>query len=477
MSEQTSTSPTDLLNDFPDRFSPMLVKELRQGLRAKTFVVVFLVLQGLLGLILLGASASATSSSGGQVVSQIVFVFFSLAVLVAQPLRGIGAMSSEIRAQTIDLMVLTRLSAFRIILGKWVAIVSQSALLASSIIPYLILRYYFGNMNLFAELLLLVMLLVFSAVLTALTIGLSACSSIFIRGILPLAGAVVLIFSIFGIGFGRDFAKLVEIFSFEDRHDLYYVLLFAVVILYLGWSALSFGASVFAPHAENHSTLRRLVALGLLIALMIGCALVDANPEAVVACILLVITPAIAIALSENNQIAPTVARPFIRKGSLGRAAGMFLYPGSAAGTIFSLLLCAFSVAALRIVATDADPEEFTILAGTVGSLLLPGVLVCAFGSKFKDRTGSFLLLWLAFFVISIAMTGIATGMHAHQMLWWFAWNPSILMFMTDMHGFTDSTVFLTTLLVDAVYAGVLLVVAIPGFRQLRAAEEEASLA
>lgn len=477
MSDQTSTSPTDLLNDFPDRLSPMLVKELRQGLRAKTFVVVFLVLQGLLGLILLGASASATSSSGGQMVSQIVFVFFSLAVLVAQPLRGIGAMSSEIKGQTIDLMVLTRLSAFRIILGKWVAIVSQSALLASSIIPYLILRYYFGNMNLFAELLLLMMLLLFSAGLTALTIGLSACSSIFIRGILPLAGAVFLIFMIFGLGFGRDFPELVEIFSFENRDDFYDVLLFAIIILYLGWSALSFGASVFAPHAENHSTLRRLVALGLLIALMIGCYLVDADSEAVVGCILLVTAPAIAIALSENNQMAPTVARPFIRKGGLGRAAGMFLYPGSAAGTIFTLLLCALSVAAMSVCATDADPEESAILAGMVGSLLLPGSIVCAFGSKFKDRTGSFLLLWLAFFVIGIAMSGIAEAMHAHQMLWWFAWNPSVLMFMTEMHEFTDSTVFLTTMLVDAVYAGVLLAVAIPGFRKLRAAEEEASLA
>jgi hypothetical protein len=477
MSDQTSTSPTDLLNDFPDRLSPMLVKELRQGLRAKTFMVVFLVLQGLLGLILLGASASATSSSGGQVVSQIVFVFFSLAVLVAQPLRGMGAISSEIRAQTIDLMVLTRLSAFRIILGKWVAIVSQSALLASSIIPYLILRYYFGNMNLFAELLLLVMLLLISAGLTALTIGLSACSSIFIRGILPLGGAAFMIFTIFGVGFGRNFAGLVELFSFENKDDVWHVVLFATAVVYLGWSALSFGASVFAPHAENHSTLRRLIALGLFIAMTIGCALADADPGVVVACTLLVIAPAIAIALSENNQMAPTVARPFVRKGALGRLAGMFLYPGSAAGSIFTLLLCALSVVAIVICGSEAGTEESTVLAALVGSLLLPGAIVCAFGSKLKDRTGSFLLLWLAFMVMGIAMSGIAEAMHAHKMLWWFSWNPSVLISMANMHQFADHTVFLTALIVDVIYAGILLVVAIPGFRQLRAAEEEASIA
>ena len=31
-----------MLRDFSDRFSPIVVKELRQGLRAKTFVIVFL---------------------------------------------------------------------------------------------------------------------------------------------------------------------------------------------------------------------------------------------------------------------------------------------------------------------------------------------------------------------------------------------------------------------------------------------------
>lgn len=50
MSEETITPmialtdaerSTEKLNDFSDRLPPMLVKELRQGLRAKTFVGVF----------------------------------------------------------------------------------------------------------------------------------------------------------------------------------------------------------------------------------------------------------------------------------------------------------------------------------------------------------------------------------------------------------------------------------------------------
>ena len=39
------STPVTHLSDFPDRISPMLVKELRQGMRAKTFIVLFLALQ------------------------------------------------------------------------------------------------------------------------------------------------------------------------------------------------------------------------------------------------------------------------------------------------------------------------------------------------------------------------------------------------------------------------------------------------
>ena len=127
------------LDDFSDKLSPMLVKELRQGLRAKTFVIVFLALQGLMTVVLL-AAVSASPDRAGQSVSSVIFFFFSLAVLVVQPLRGIGALHNEIRGSTIDLMVLTRMNAWRIVLGKWVAIVRKSEFLITAIVPYLIMR-------------------------------------------------------------------------------------------------------------------------------------------------------------------------------------------------------------------------------------------------------------------------------------------------------------------------------------------------
>ena len=97
--------PLQGINDFSDKLSPMLVKELRQGLRTNTFVVLFLVLQALLALVLLiagpiAASEAGSSGAAGQAVSKIIFCIYALGVLVVQPLRGISAIASEPKQNT-----------------------------------------------------------------------------------------------------------------------------------------------------------------------------------------------------------------------------------------------------------------------------------------------------------------------------------------------------------------------------------------
>ncbi|HEX7262242.1 MAG TPA: hypothetical protein VF258_10545, partial [Luteolibacter sp.] len=140
------------LTDFSDKLSPMLVKELRQGMRARGFTMLFITFQGLLAFILLTASAVSESDSAGSFASGVIFTLFAGAALLVQPMRGMNALSVEIIGNTIEMMVLTRLSAWRIVFGKWIAIVSQTALILITIIPYLILRYFFGGMVLMGEL-------------------------------------------------------------------------------------------------------------------------------------------------------------------------------------------------------------------------------------------------------------------------------------------------------------------------------------
>jgi hypothetical protein len=466
---------SELRDDFPDRLSPMLVKELRQGLRAKAFIAVFLVLQALLGLILLAATAGASSDRAGMVVSQVIFVFFALAVLVIQPLRGIGALSSEIKGNTIDLMVLTRLSSWRIIVGKWIALVGQSSLLLATIVPYLILRYYFGGMNLFAELLLVLLLFLLSSALTAVTVGLSASSSILVRGLIPLAGTVGLTISIFGIGFSGGLKDLIEICLLESSNHVIAIVVFVLTIAYLGWHALSLGASLIAPQAENHATIRRLIALVAVTVTGGILAWKEVRPGVMVVVLTALSVPAITLALSEPEHLLPTVCRPFVKRGFIGRLAGRFLYPGWPAGVAFTgllALLCALIGSQLPDFDRDHYSDQIIVSLGFLGGLLFPGLLTILFGQKVKERFACFVLLLIANGVFTLVLGMLGGALSEREFLWFFVWNPLVLAIMESWSGtFSDDALIAAGLVVNGIYLLLLFIKALQAFRPIRETE------
>ena len=139
------------LKDFSEKFSPVLVKELRQGMRAHSFSVLFLIVQIILGLIVFGLALSRDTDGSGETMSRFMIGLYAIAVTIVQPLRGMTALHSEIRGNTIDLLVLTKLSAWRITFGKWCSLFAQSLLLLVTLVPYIIMRYFFGGMQLFCR--------------------------------------------------------------------------------------------------------------------------------------------------------------------------------------------------------------------------------------------------------------------------------------------------------------------------------------
>jgi ABC-type transport system involved in multi-copper enzyme maturation permease subunit len=423
------------LDEFSDRISPMLVKELRQGLRAKTFVIVFLALQALLAVVLLSAIGASSSDSAGQRVSNIIFFFFSLAVLIVQPLRGIGALHNEIKGNTIDLMVLTRLGAWRIVLGKWVSIVSQSALLLTAIAPYLILRYFFGRMNLFAELNLLLLIFLSSALFTAITVGLSAIPSIIIRGLLPLVIAFYLGIGIFAVTFdSRDgFSDLIEFCSLQETNSGWALLAGLVTAAYFGWSALALAASMIAPMAENHSTVRRLLTLAAVAGFALIAAIASFPRESIGPILLLFCAPAIAIAVTEPLQLLPPICRPFLRFGTAGKLAGRFLYPGWPSGVLFSGLLialgCAVVLQHLKSGGTPGwafDAKFPVLLLGSLGTLLMPGLLIRLLPGRIP-RTFTLYILFLGIIIATaVGLDIVQEEVEGANFMWAFAWIPPV---------------------------------------------------
>ena len=95
-------SPVGSIFDFSDKFSPMLVKELRQGIRSIGFAGAFITLQAILSVILF-LMIFDTNQSDPSLISATIFYTFAIAVCGLQPLRGANAIASEVGGDTIDL--------------------------------------------------------------------------------------------------------------------------------------------------------------------------------------------------------------------------------------------------------------------------------------------------------------------------------------------------------------------------------------
>ncbi len=143
------------LRDFPDWLSPVLVKELRQGLRSRAFLVTFVLLHLVMGVYLLLAALSFelhsfASQDGRTHFSDFtpfdVFFWIILAVplLIVLPMRGSRVLSEEFSGAKMDMIYLTHLGTAGVVLGKWVAVNAMIVLFVIAVLPYLLARYFLG---------------------------------------------------------------------------------------------------------------------------------------------------------------------------------------------------------------------------------------------------------------------------------------------------------------------------------------------
>lgn len=474
MTDTTATSRiTDSLNDFSDRLSPMLVKELRQGMRAKLFVTVFLALQGLLALILLTSiAASSSASSVGSDISGIIFMFFSFAVLIVQPLRGVGTLHREIKSLTLELIVLTRLTAWKIVLGKWISIVSQSALIAAAMIPYLVLRYWFGEMNLFGEISLFIIIFILSAVATAAVVGLSCVPSIVLRGLGPILLGGVGLVTIPNLAFGYEFNELVEIASMQTSDSMWGVIFTMLGVIYVGWFCLSIAVSIIAPAAENHATIRRLITLGLFALIIVLAYTVSIPSAGWITLTVILVAPATLLALTESCLLLPPLFRPFARRGIIGRIASLLLAPGWPSGAVFSLLIISLGgfVIYLAQRTYPLDDSTISVLLSLLGMLIMPAALLLPFVKRIKSLITAYMLTLAVSGVVLFVTAFIVfnMGYDSSSALWLLSWLPPVGIIMASRDNVFDShTLNVVLTFANGIYALMILLLAIPRLAEM----------
>jgi ABC-type transport system involved in multi-copper enzyme maturation permease subunit len=333
MSINGTTSPSG--HDFVDWLSPMLVKELRQGLRTKAFMVTFILVQltmaTLMVMNLLESDPQALRGYDGSIVSVLGIVL----VLII-PIRGLSGVTEEQKANTLELVQITELNAWRILLGKWLALSSQSVLLAIAVMPYLVLRYYIGGVNVVGSLLLL-------GAGVGVSINMIASCLMVSTWHKSLRSLVQLVMLLYGLAFfsmaitgfvmpSSGFAVLGGVLSSGSVGTT----VFMIVLLGL-WSGfcIAVGASRIATQAENYALAQRVIVL-LAVAIAAGMTLFQNKAMGSVVSMAML---GIGLSLMEPTNLFPGAYASLATRGPWGRRLGWLLYPGWVPGLVFTALV------------------------------------------------------------------------------------------------------------------------------------------
>lgn len=186
----TSHPPTETptlhpLTDFSERLDPMVVKELRQGLQARWFVLPFLLTQAAALLIVWLESLNQIATQPTTEWGFISFwaLVYVLMVLVL-PLRALFGLNEEMTNDAASMLLMAGLSRWRIVGGKWLTQMMLSGLVLISLLPYAILRYFFGGVEWWPNAMMLMGALGAAAGMNALLLGASGYSNGWTRALI-----------------------------------------------------------------------------------------------------------------------------------------------------------------------------------------------------------------------------------------------------------------------------------------------------
>ncbi|MBI5544866.1 MAG: ABC transporter permease [Deltaproteobacteria bacterium] len=252
-----------LLGALSERANPIVLQEVRRGLRTRVFSVVFVLLLvscAVIALIAFGVYEPGSSSVGkGTFVA--VFGGLSVVGFFMLPYSAYRSLSREMEDKTWPLLLLTGLSPRRILAGKVGSTALQALLYASAIAPFLLFAYLLQGVSLVVVAVVLGAsiawhLFLTVAAVTAATLG----ETRLVRGAMHFVVLGGLLWGA-GAGFGYGTAMVMN----NSSSDLETMLIIAGVG---SWLVLSYGLVLFAVavsrltfEADNHAFWPRLALL------------------------------------------------------------------------------------------------------------------------------------------------------------------------------------------------------------------------
>jgi len=410
----TSTLPA--LRDFSDRLSPMVVKEMRQGLRTRFFTAALIVFHVMMGCLMLAYLTELNADNANE-------LFWGVAVVTllgVLPAQAFNALNGEARDGTLDMLRLTGTTSFRIVWGKWFTIYSQILLIAGSLMPYLIARYFIGNAEIVPEMIGLVLLVAAAALFTAGVVAFSSQASIWVRLLsnAALGGAAFLIgMFVFYLCNGSEGQQMISAWMTLDLGEqTLFVLSVPALSGYGVYLFTSLGASRIADAAEEHSSQKRLVAIIFMTLLCgFGVTLTIKNGlEGGMWCLIPMFIISLIFGMdvtTEAMPVYPSVIQSVRARFPRLRSIRHWFYPGWASGVIVWMVLAlqTMVVCIATSLSTKYDDGEIcAVFFSLLAAVLVP---VCVHGEQ-ENRFGR----WWVVQALTIAaavltsVTGAVTG-------------------------------------------------------------------
>ncbi|ADO74997.1 ABC transporter permease [Stigmatella aurantiaca] len=233
-----------------ERLNPLVVKEVRQGLRTRLFWVCFGLM--LLACLLVSLLAYADMSGGsyrpkGQTYFFTFFVFLGLVHFFIIPYSAYRSLAREREDETWVLLTLTGLGPRRILRGKVASFLIQAGLYASAAGPFLLFSYYLNGI----ELPIILVVLALGALWLVFLTVLAVCAATLADGRLGRAFMHFVVLGTLGAGVAQGLGVAFALSTGSSRmmrgEDFFYVVGVAV------WLMVSYGALLFETAASRLS--------------------------------------------------------------------------------------------------------------------------------------------------------------------------------------------------------------------------------
>ncbi len=346
-----------LLAKLGDRLNPILVKEARQALRSRQFLITFFLMLiagwawSIVGLARIGPAVYY--SAEGPRMLFVYHLILSFPLLVVAPYAAFHSLSSERQDRTFELLSITSLGARQILTGKLCAIGLQMVVYLSAIVPCLAFTYLLRGLDIVTIVLVVVYTCAFSLALSVSGLLLGAISPLRQRHI---ALSVLLAIGLFGAMWVDNLWTAAIVFQggFWGASE-FWLLQGLFATLFINYFAVAFLAarSQLLTVSENRSTALRwslVVAQLSFLGWMAGLQMTVVDPDVSFA---LIYVSAIGwfvfgmFLTGEPAALSPRVRRD-LPQSTLARTLLTWFTPGPGTGYVFVLVnMAAISLLAL----------------------------------------------------------------------------------------------------------------------------------